>query len=661
MKYVDVVFNTPLKDPYTYAVPEKLVCSVGQRVMVKLGNRRMTGYIVGLNDQAPSDKYDYKQIERVVDKEPLFGTREIELSKWMASLYLCSQGEALAVMIPGGRRDVSVPAFTSVEDFLDRPQELTAAQQQAIEAICSSENRPLYLYGVTGSGKTEVFLQAAERIIADGRTVIYLVPEITLTHQLSEQVSKRFAGRVAVLHSSLTPSQRLAEWLRIRHGEVDIVIGARSAVFAPFKNPGLLIIDEEHENSYKSGSAPRYHARQVAMHRAAVSKAVLVMGSATPSIEAWHLMKTERFRRLELPVRVSGGSMPKIETVNMAEDDGAAGPLSHKLQSEMRRVLQAGRQVILFLNRRGFSYFFHCRTCGYEMRCDHCSVSLTYHRERNRMICHYCGYNRPPVQVCPECGSLDVGYSGFGTELIEKEVRKLFPGRTIARLDTDAARKKDTTRDILEAFKRREIDILLGTQMVAKGLNFPGVDLVGIVLADSALHLPDFRAQERTFSLIMQVSGRSGRYTDNGKVIIQTYRPENSAVRLAAEGNITQFCEEELEIRRQTRFPPFSRLARLVFRGRDKERVINQADHAETMLMEMIKSLKGDRTRTLSPEVLGPAECPLSRIAGNWRWQIIIRSETLNELHRLTAVFMEQFKPLSGIYIEVDIDPVSLL
>ncbi|MCK5157224.1 MAG: primosomal protein N' [Spirochaetales bacterium] len=656
MEYADVVFNAPMRQTYTYIIPDGITCKTGQRVTVPLGRRTVTGFVVHTGDTAPKESYVLKPISRVIDKKPVFGSSEIELAEWMSKLYLCSHGEALAVMIPGGRRDSAIPALAADEEFSEKPHNLTTHQIAAVEAICSGEKSLYYLFGVTGSGKTEVFLQAAERKIAAGRSVIYLVPEITLTHQLSDQVKNRFAGRVAVLHSAITPSQRLAEWMRIRRGEVDIVIGARSAIFAPLENPGLIIIDEEHENSYKSGSSPRYHARQIALHRSTISGAALVMGSATPSLEAWHLMKIGRIQRLELPERVSGGSMPKVEVVDMSFEESA---FSRKLQQEIRSVLQKKRQVILFLNRRGFSYFFHCRTCGYEMTCNRCSVSLTYHKERNRMVCHYCGHSRQPVSVCPECGSLDIGYSGFGTEMIEAEVSKLFPQARAARLDTDAARKKDVVKNILSDFRNGDIDILLGTQMVAKGLNFPGVDLVGIILADSALHLPDFRAQERTFSLIMQVSGRSGRFSNDGKVIVQTYKPENSAVRLGASGDIELFCEQELEMRRLTKFPPYTRLSRLVFRSKDVKKVVQLSDQAGKILGDVIKEI--DCAPEQAAEILGPAECPLSKISGNWRWQIIIRSSSLNILHQVTAMFMNRVKKGSGIFIEVDIDPVNLL
>ncbi len=654
MKFVDVVFNTPLQSAYTYALQEDMDCRTGQRVIVMFGRRRITGFVVGERDEVEST-LQIKQVLRVVDSEPLFGDPEIALADWIASMYHCSLGEALTAMIPGGRRDSSMPAFPHDEESPRGDLRLTAAQNQAIEHIAGSSTGFHYLFGVTGSGKTEVFLQCAERVIAAGRAVIYLVPEITLTHQLAEEVSRRFEGRVAILHSALTPSQRLAEWMKIRRGEVSIAIGERSAVFAPFTDIGLVIIDEEHENSYKSGSVPRYHARQVAMKRAAADGAALVMGSATPSLEAWHLMQQGRITRLVLPERVSGGKLPEIEVVDITGEEHA---ISSRLEAEMRRVLERGRQVILFLNRRGFSYFFHCRSCGYEMQCEHCSVSMTFHKARNVMVCHYCGHHRRPVSVCPECGSLDVGYSGFGTELVEAEVAGLFPGKRIARLDTDSARKKDAVRDTLQRFRSGDLDILLGTQMVAKGLNFPGVDLVGVVSADSALHLPDFRAQERTFGLIMQVAGRSGRFSNNGRVVVQTYRPENRAVRLSSVGDIDRFYREELEIRKMTRFPPFTRLGRFVFRSTALGAVKQQAASAADLLHDIIAAVCDD---SVWVELLGPVECPIARISGKWRWQLILRSESLTVLHRIMALFHRQFSSAYNVYVELDIDPVSML
>ncbi|MDD4573469.1 MAG: primosomal protein N', partial [Sphaerochaeta sp.] len=514
-KFAHLVLDVPVKQSFTYAIPEELEGSVnvGMRVVVPFGKREMTGYVIGLADdfEAP---YQVKDIKRVIDKVSLYGDKSVELALWMSRFYLCSQGEALSMMIPGGRRDSSTPALAVEDDETIREvMNLSADQQAAIETINAAKDAMYYLYGITGSGKSEVFLRCTEAMIAQGRSVIYLVPEITLTHQLARQVTNRFANKVAILHSALTPSQRLSQWKRIRSGEVQFAIGARSAVFAPFENLGMIIIDEEHENSYKSGNTPRYHARQVAQQRCREEGAILVMGSATPSLEAWSMMKKGQVKALRLDSRVGGGVPPKVRVVDM---QGEKHTISKQLLAEIKAVLARKKQVILFLNRRGFSYFFHCKSCGYDMQCPHCSVSLTFHQGKGEMICHYCGYRRKPIQVCPECHSLDVGYSGFGTEMVEQDVRMFFPQASIRRLDTDSAKDKKHMHEVLEQFRKGEVDILLGTQMVAKGLNFPRVELVGIVLADSGMNIPDFRSQERTFSLLMQVSGRAGRYNDQG-------------------------------------------------------------------------------------------------------------------------------------------------
>ena len=625
---------------------------LGMRVNARFGRRKMTGFIVASGTDPGKTDFEIREIDRVVDKQPLYGLNEIELARWIADMYYCSEGEALATMLPGGRRESLLPAF---EDF-DIPEEieieLSDEQKAAISGIMQGRGGVNYLYGITGSGKTEVFLRAAAEVIAGGGGVIYLVPEISLTHQLTDAVRRRFGNGIAVLHSALTPSQKLVEWQKIRSGDARFVIGARSAVFAPMPQLGLIIIDEEHEGAYKSGSKPRYHARQVAMHRAAESGARLIMGSATPSLEAWHLVKNGLIRGFSLGKRLSGGSVPEIELIDMKKYSNC---ISKPLENAIRETAAEGRQSILFLNRRGFSYFFHCRSCGYETRCRHCSVSLTYHKHRDRLICHYCGYSEAPRQVCPDCGSLDVGYSGFGTEMIENELNSLFPDLRIERVDTDSVKEKGSLRDRLERFRNGRIDLLLGTQMVAKGLNFPGVKLVGIVLADTGLHLPDFRAHERTFNLIVQVAGRAGRFFPDGRVLIQTYKPDNEAIKLAAGGNIDIFYERELEIRKALEFPPFGRLFRLVFRGKNAERT---AAAAEDFAARFDAESLPEESAT---EVLGPAECPLSMISGNYRFQLIIRTDDFKRVHSLFRGALNQFSPPAGVYLEADVDPVSLL
>ncbi|HAF86609.1 MAG TPA: primosomal protein N' [Sphaerochaeta sp.] len=655
-KFAHLVLDIPLKQSFTYAIPAQMESSVivGVRVVVPFGKREMTGYVIGVTDSFEAT-YQLKEIKRVIDKESLYGEASVSLSLWMSRFYLCSQGEALSMMIPGGRRDSSTPALSVDDDETIREvMNLSVDQQQAVSAILTQKALMYYLYGITGSGKSEVFLRCTEAMIEQGKAVIYLVPEITLTHQLARQVTNRFANKVAILHSALTPSQRLKQWKRIKSGEVLFAIGARSAVFAPFENLGMIILDEEHENSYKSGNTPRYHARQVAQQRCREEGAVLVMGSATPSLEAWSMIKKGQVTELRLDSRVGGGVPPKVSVVDM---QGEKHTISGKLLHEIKTVLDRKKQVILFLNRRGFSYFFHCKSCGYDMQCPHCSVSLTFHQGKGEMVCHYCGYRRKPIQVCPECHSLDVGYSGFGTEMVEQDIRMFFPQASIQRLDTDSAKDKKHMQEVLDQFRKGELDILLGTQMVAKGLNFPGVELVGIVLADSGMNIPDFRSQERTFSLLMQVSGRAGRYNDQGQVIIQTFHPDNAAVQYALHREVDAFFDQELTMRKQTGFPPHTRLINLVLRGRNKEKVSSEADKLEGLLEAAIASYKGKP----SPSVLCNSECPLEKIASNWRYHLLVMGEDASSAHKVVSHVLEHYSAPSGIYIEVDIDPLQML
>ena len=651
--YAEAYFNLPLPKRFTYRIPEGTDVEPGVRVAAPFGGRNLIGFVVEVREEIREQgSFTIKEIIRVIDEEPVFDENDLALAEWTARLYMCAPGEALAAMLPGGKRKSRI-GLDFAEEAPRKPPgeiELSGEQRQALATIFASPKGSFYLYGITGSGKTEVFLRAAERTLAEGRGVIYLVPEIALTHQILDEVRRRFGSASAVIHSGLTPSQRLDEWKRIRRGEARIVVGARSAVFSPLKDLGLIIIDEEHEGSYKSGHTPRYHARQVAMHRITVSGGRLVMGSATPSVEAFHLMESDNITRIHLTKRLAGGSLPRIEVVDMK---GEKGSISRRLEAEIRETLSAGEQVILFLNRRGFSYFFHCRSCGYEMQCRHCSVSLTYHKEKERMICHYCGYSTPPAQVCPECGSLDTGYSGFGTEKIEEDIGALFPGAVTGRLDTDTVRKRGSSFEIVEKFRTRKIDILLGTQMVAKGLNFPGVSLVGIILADTGLSLPDFRAAERTFQLITQVSGRAGRFAPNGRVIIQTFRPENEAILYARGGDLPGFYRGELKIREALKFPPFSRLFRIVVRGRSRRSVEDASGELAEILLEYLPE---------EAELLGPAECPLAVISGNYRHQIIIRTISFTRSHAVVGRILGDYAGGNKrAYFEIDVDPVSLL
>ena len=648
--FVDVVFNLPVARSFTYRLNGQEPAAdtlVGCRARARFGQQELTGFVIGAPAQPPDAVRTIRPLLRIIDKQPLFDSAYLELARWMAHIYMCSLGEALSVMLPGASQETAAAEMSAAPELRDSP-ELSAAQRAVVDRVCAEIGR-YYLYGATGSGKTEVFLHIARRIAASGGGVIYLTPEIALTQQVAETIHARFDSGAAILHSRLTAAQRLREWRRIQRGEARIVIGARSAIFAPLRNLALIIVDEEHEAVYKSSSTPRYHARQVALYRSRAEGARLIMGSATPSVEAWKLMQDSLLTPLRLDIRLSGGSMPTIEVVDMRS---ASAPISQRLEEAILQTHAQRRQTILFLNRRGFSYRFYCPDCGYELLCRNCSVALTYHKQRGTMLCHYCGFRCPPPTLCPQCASLAAGYGGYGTERIEEEIKRRFPKLRIERADTDSVRRRGELAQLIHAFRAGEIDLLLGTQMIAKGLNFPGLRLVGILLADTGLTLPDFRAQERTFALITQVAGRAGRFSPDGEVIIQTYRPQNSAIRLAAEGAFDQFYRTELELRRELRFPPFARLFRLVFRGIDETRVEEYAFLAADLLKPVLDA---------ATELLGPAECPIGRIARNHRRQLLLRTTAFDSAHARLYSCLQRFRPPKGVHVEVDIDPTSLL
>lgn len=668
MQYLEIILNLPVNQGFTYSYipPEnekpELVPAIGKRAEIMFGNKKTQGFIINISDKLPENcpvgPEKIRPIKRIIDKEALFGSELIEMAQWISRYYLCTLGEAVFSMIPSGRRETSAGGFGFEEEVGEKKKnELSEEQKQAVNEILESgyglHGNSLfhYLYGPTGSGKTEVFLSLAEKILEMGKGVIYLVPEIGLTGQVVKAVADRFGNTAAVLHSGLTPSQRLGEWNRIMHKEARVVVGARSAIFAPVPDLGLVIIDEEHDGSYKSGNNPRYHARQVAMHRCTSLKIPLLMGSATPSVEAWYGMQTGTIIKHRLTKRLAGGEMPHISCIDLSyfPNDGC---ISKPLEKEINHTLAQNHQVILFLNRRGFTHFFRCNSCGFELKCKNCSVPLTYHKSENRLRCHYCGWSTYPPESCPQCGSFDIGSSGFGTEYIEAETRAKFPNARVMRLDTDILKNKDELLTSLEDFRQGKYDILLGTQMVAKGLNFPNLQLVGVILADAGLHMPDFRAGERTFSLITQVAGRAGRYFPDGKVIVQTYSPGKGPVLFACQNRIEDFYGTELAEREMLDFPPFSRLLRLVFRS------FNKALAAETA-QDAVKILSDGAPRGM--EIIGPAECPIEKINSSWRYQILLKGSSIVPLQTAARKLLFGYTHNQNVYIEYDVDPVSLL
>lgn len=661
MKYLQIILNLPVNQGFTYAYEKAenedplLLPEIGKRAEIMFGNKKTSGFIIDIWDELPKDfnypKEKIKHIKRIIDKEPLFDKDLIQLAQWIAHFYLCTLGEAIFAMIPSGRRESSIGGFSFESELTEAKNILSDEQENAVNNIYNSNKGFHYLYGPTGSGKTEVFLSLAEKYLKDNKSVIYLVPEISLTGQVAQAVVNRFGDTAAILHSGLTPSQRLLQWHRIIHREAKVIVGARSAIFAPTPDLGLVIIDEEHDASYKSANNPRYHARQVAMHRCSKNNIPLVMGSATPSVEAWYQMNKGSIIRHNLSVRLSGGASPKISCIdlNFFPKDGC---ISKVLEDEINKTLLEKKQSILFLNRRGFTHFFRCNSCGNELLCKNCSVSLTYHKKDNRLRCHYCGWSLIPPQTCPKCGSLDIGSSGFGTEFIEAEAKAKFPNAKIIRLDTDIITDKKELLSLLDDFKNHKYDIMLGTQMVAKGLNFPNLSLVGVIMADSGLHMPDFRAGERTFSLITQVAGRAGRYFPDGKVFIQTFNPRNEAIFYALHSKVNEFYNYEINQRELLDFPPFSRIVRLVFRAFDKKEAYQTAFEAGKILSNLA---------TKGAEIIGPAECPIEKINSNYRYQILLKGSSIIALQDMARKLMTNYKHNQNVYIEYDVDPASLL
>jgi primosomal protein N' (replication factor Y) (superfamily II helicase) len=542
--------------------------------------------------------------------------------------------------------------------------EQKAVLAKITKAMAEKTSCAFLLHGVTGSGKTEIYLQAIAHARESGKGAIVLVPEISLTPQTVERFKARFSSgplqtMVAVLHSHLSAGERHDEWQKIRQNRARIVIGARSAIFAPVENLGLIIVDEEHEHSYKQEESPRYHARDCAVMRGQLENAVVVLGSATPSLESYHNACTGKYSLLEMPTRVDDQKMPLVRVVDMrmeARKEKQGIPIfSQVLRDRINLRLERGEQTILFLNRRGYASSLQCPKCGYVAGCPNCSISLTYHRHNQKLVCHICGHSAAAPNVCPEktCRNPAIRYAGIGTERVEETLPKLFPTARIARMDSDSLKRKDDFRRILGDFRTGKIDILLGTQMIAKGLHFPNVTLVGIIYADLTLHMPDFRAGERTFQLLTQVAGRAGRGDIEGEVVVQAFTPFHPAIQYARKHDFLGFYDQEIEFRQQLSYPPFARIAMLTLRGRNEEKVNLCAEYVRKELDKTLPAL-GDFT------IAGPAPAPLLKAENFFRYQIMIRGKNMSKLSRHLASLNQTIKMPEDIMLITDIDPINL-
>ncbi len=732
---------------FDYGLPEALVGSVaiGCRVRVPLRNRPAIGTVIDLHEvDEDNQRFQLKDIQALVDPEPVLTTPLIELARWMSAYYTCGLEQAFSAMLPQairagesgeqmrkqvrligdadelltklGKRaarqaelithlaeqpgkarrlselldelGISRTSITALEkidavvvedievkrdpfageEFLQSSNlELNPRQAEAFAAVreavdnagdADSDVKPLLLYGVTGSGTTEVYLQAIEYALDRGQGSIVLVPEISLTPQTAERFKKRFAkiqDQVAILHSHLSKGERHDEWRKVLRREARIVIGARSAVFAPVENLGLIVVDEEHENSYKQESPPRYHARDIAVVRAKLEGCAVLLGSATPSLESWHNAQSGKYHLLNMPERVDDQKLPLIRILDMRveakKQQAGMAILSNQLRLSIEKRLAAGEQTILFLNRRGFARSLLCPECGKVSECAHCSIPLTFHKSDERLICHICGYARIVPRRCSECNARNIVLAGYGTEKVEEILKKVFTSARIARVDTDVMRKKHTLRQTLAAFKAKKIDILLGTQMIAKGLHFPNVTLVGILNADIGLHVPDFRAGERTFQLLTQVAGRAGRGDIEGEVVVQTFTPHHPAIQFARHHDFIGYAEQELDFRQKFEFPPFLHMVLVTVRS-------VHAKRAEFSLQTLHRRLAQDLPA--GAQIGEPLPSPLVKSHDQFRYQTMLRAVNPRSLVRHIRTVMAALSFPEDVVVTIDVDPYQL-
>jgi primosomal protein N' (replication factor Y) len=556
-----------------------------------------------------------------------------------------------------------VSTARQVEAALPRQERLALNpdQQQALDAVLaalrSKQHQTFLIHGVTGSGKTEVYIQAIEEVVRYGRQAIVLVPEISLTPQTVERFRQRF-GSVAVLHSHLSDSDRHWHWQRIAEGQVPVIVGARSAIFAPTPHLGLIVLDEEHESTFKQETAPRYHAREVAEARAAAESVPLILGSATPSLESWHRARMGRYRLIDMPRRVLNRPLPEVGTIDLRAEGqriGSRGSISRLLHQAMQAALADDGQVILLLNRRGYSTHIQCPACGEVVRCPDCDIALTHHKIGEQVLCHLCDYRAAPPSQCPACDSGEIRYWGMGTQKLETEVRARFPDAPLIRMDADTMRARGAHEKALREFREGKARILLGTQMIAKGLDFPNVTLVGVIQADTALHLPDFRAAERTFHLVTQVAGRTGRGAKGGRVLVQTFSPDHPAIRAAVKHDYAAFAAEELPLREMLRYPPFTSMIRLVIRGESEAAVKEFAGRLHNSIAAALEARQADA------RVLGPAPAPTPRIRGKHRFQIQIQGPDGDKLRAAVLEAESQVTAPAEVEWIADVDPLNML
>lgn len=741
MLYADIIVDIShenLDKTYQYRIPDHLVekVQVGMPVVITfgMGNRRLTGYIVGLSDTPKIEEHRIKEIEELVDKGIQIETRMIALAYWMKTNFGGTMNDALRTVLSvkksvkpvekkqialaverseaeellkkfakkhnvararlisellkyqpipkelvTGKLNVSGAALkaleeqgviTTIVEQVDRMTnkqtgmfttrvELNPEQQHACDTICreyaEGKRNTYLLHGVTGSGKTEVYLQTIEYIVSQGKQVIVLIPEIALTYQTVRRFAERFGNRVAFLHSRLSAGERYDQYRLAKEGKLDIMIGPRSALFTPFSNLGCIVIDEEHENSYKSEQVPKYHARETAIHLAQMTNSCVILGSATPSIEAYERALSGEYVLLELKQRAKNARLPEVEIVDLKEEMAAKNRsmFSRALQNELEQRLERGEQTMLFLNRRGYSGAVSCRSCGKPIMCPHCSVSLTLHYDQT-LHCHYCGHAVPMPDKCPECGSPYIAAFGTGTQKVEEAVKKLFPKARVLRMDADTTKEKESYEKILSAFSNEEADILVGTQMIVKGHDFPKVTLVGILAADLSLNVSDYRSAERTFQLLAQAAGRAGRDELPGKVIVQTYQPEHYSIVTAAKEDYLGFYSREMSFRRMLKYPPKAHILAVLCIGKDEGRTERFCDRVAQTARGFAGEHKGEYV-----SVIGPAKASIAKSNDFYRNLIYIKADSYDILTELATILDGMKEQDRNVILQMDFNPMG--
>lgn len=673
---VGVAIPVPVPEIYTYEVPAELESRVrlGVRVRIPFHNREAIGYLVRTEGEEASVKL--KAVVEILDDEPVLSPAILQLTGQIARYYGSSWGEAIENALPAwvkfGKKaekalsKMEAEESSAVSEAQDPGYNLSPDQGQALSKILSALKepapKPILLHGVTGSGKSELYIRALREVLARGKSAIILVPEIALTEQLKRFFADRFGHALEILHSKLSDGERFLAWKRLEKGMTRLVLGPRSALFAPLPNLGLIIMDEEHENSYKQETTPRYHAREAAWWRARNEGALFLMGTATPSLEAMHRTETGEFDLVEMPRRVDDKKMPEVMIVDLKDDTMSAKKtviLSRILTREIEVNLRAGEGTMLLLNRRGFSTHIHCPGCRKPESCPSCHVSLTFHQEKDVLLCHYCNYQRKATDSCTECKQPVLRFAGFGTEKVESDVARYFPQARIARLDADTVKRKGSHEVILKSFRERKVDILVGTQMIAKGFDFPHVTLVGVILADVGLMLPDFRSGERTFQLLTQVAGRAGRGQKPGRVVIQTFSPKHPSVLSARTHDYAAFYKGETLERSSMRYPPYCQLVNFIVRGKDEKKTGETALALREALNREFDITPGARGQKI--ELVGPAPLPFYKLRGHFRWHVMMKCppdpSILERAHRVTA----KIRKPAAVQMAVDVDPVNIL